>query len=466
MMKKRNLFSLFAILIFAVTCIFFNISYKVFKNPKKVIQHDIYWYYEYLSATFIQKDIGLHFLDTPKSREIVHNYWRYTLPNGNHIIKMSMGNAIMYSPAFFAAHALAKPLGFERTGYNQPYTVALVIISLLYVMLGFMILRKLLLCYFSDIVIALSILIVGITTNLLYYTTLEAAMTHAFTFFLFACFIYLTKLWFETPKWKYSIQLGVVFGLISLIRPTNALIVIVFLLFGIKHFRDFNRQILLFYHNYKKIIIIILFSFIVWLPQLIYWKTISGSWLFWSYIDNESFYFNNPYYFQFLLGFRKGWLIYTPVMIFSIIGLYFVRKNYGDYFFSILVFLVIIVYILSSWWCWWFGGSFGMRSLVECYALLIIPLAAFLQAMSKFKLYLKIPTIVLIVLLASLSFFNFIKFHYGSIHYDSMTKKAYFNHFFSVKSKGDYFRLLEKPDYEKARRGNDDVIEDYYIQFY
>jgi len=463
MKKKKNLFSLFVILVFVITCVLLDGSCKVFHSPQRVIQHDVHWYYEYLTATFIQKDIGLNFKATsPPCDTSWYVYWRYSLPNGNHVLKMSMGNAIMYSPAFFAAHVLAKPLGFERTGYTHPYTIALAIISILYVVFGLLILRKLLLFYFSDVVTALSLFIVGLTTNLLFYTTLEAAMTHSFSFFLFASFIYLTKQWFDNPKWRHSILLGFVFGLISLIRPTNALIVIVFLLFGIKQMGDFKRQYFLFFKNHKKIIIIILFSFIVWLPQLIYWKYITGDWFFWSYIENERFYFNNPHIIQFLFGFRKGWLIYTPVMIFSITGLYFVWKNYREYFFSILIFLVINIYVLSCWWCWWFGGSFGMRALVECYALLIVPLAAFLQSISKSRLFVKIPVIVLMVLLSSVSVFNLVKFRYDTLHYDSMTKDAYFNHFFSLDPDDNYYRLLDKPDYEAARNGIEKSVENHF----
>jgi hypothetical protein len=138
--------SLLVILIFVITCICLDSRFKVFSNPKKVIQHDIYWYYEYLPATFIHKDISLNFMDTITDNSVWHIYLRYSLPNGNHLIKMSMGNAIMYSPAFFVADVLAKPLGYERTGYTQPYTTALAIISILYVVLGFLLLRKLLYC--------------------------------------------------------------------------------------------------------------------------------------------------------------------------------------------------------------------------------------------------------------------------------------------------------------------------------
>ena len=463
MKKKRNLFSLFVIFLFAIVCFFIDGSCKVFHSPQRVIQHDIHWYYEYLPATFIQKDISLNFSgNTPSCDTSWYVYWRYSLPNGNHVIKMSMGNAIMYSPAFFVGHAFAPLAGYERTGYNQPYTIALVLLILFYVVMGFFVLRKLLLPYFSDTITAISIAIIGFGTNLLFYTTLEAAMSHSLSFFLFACFIYLTKQWYDNPKWKYCILLGIVFGLISLIRPTNALIVLVFLLFGIIRINDIKKRCLLFFHNYKQIITIALFSFIVWIPQLIYWKYVTGSWLFWSYMENEGFYFSNPHIIQFLFGFRKGWLIYTPVMIFSIIGLYFVWKNYREYFFSISVFLIISIYILSSWWCWWFGGSFGMRAMVECYALLIIPLAAFLKTIPKFKLYLKIPIITLVVVFSSLSIFNFIKFREDTLHYDAMTREAYFKYFFLLDPNDDYYKSLDKPDYEAARKGIDKSLENHF----
>ncbi|MEZ4686798.1 MAG: hypothetical protein R3B47_12245 [Bacteroidia bacterium] len=41
-----------------------------------------------------------------------------------------------------------------------------------------------------------------------------------------------------------------------------------------------------------------------------------------------------------------------------------------------MIYLLINLYVVSCWWSWWYGGSFGMRALVESSALLAPAMAA------------------------------------------------------------------------------------------
>lgn len=41
---------------------------------------------------------------------------------------------------------------------------------------------------------------------------------------------------------------------------------------------------------------------------------------------------------------------------------------------------------MLAWNCWWYGGSFSQRSVVQSYAILAFPLAAFFQSISNKKI--------------------------------------------------------------------------------
>jgi len=246
--------------------------------------------------------------------------------------------------------------------------------------------------------------------------------------------------------------MGLIIGLITLIRPTNGLVVILFLLYNITNWKDMLSRVQLFLKNYGKIIVVIACAFVVWIPQFLYWKSVTGEWLYYSY-GNEKFFFNDPKIFSVLFSFRKGWLIYTPVMIFALIGVGMLWKTNKKYFYPIVLFLIINIYVVSSWWCWWYGGSFGMRALIESYAILAIPLAAFFTWVAKQKLRLKIPLIIIIAVVSSLSIFHTFRYHYGSIHWSSMTKEAYFDSFWRVRPSDKFHSLLIDPDYKWAREG-------------
>ena len=70
---------------------------------------------------------------------------------------------------------------------------------------------------------------------------------------------------------------------------------------------------------------------------------------------------------------NNGLFIYSPIILLSIIGLILMIKHKSILGLYIGILFLIMSYIFASWWNWWFGCSFGARSFVEYYSLLIIP---------------------------------------------------------------------------------------------
>ena len=128
------------------------------------------------------------------------------------------------------AHVYASLSDYEADGYSMPYRFALVFSALFYVLIGLLFLRKTLKHFFNEGVTSLALLAVGLGTNLFYYTTYEAAMPHAFNFSLISVFVYYTLSLSKPELWENR-PLGFLAGLITLIRPTNIL-VLLFFFFG------------------------------------------------------------------------------------------------------------------------------------------------------------------------------------------------------------------------------------------
>ena len=432
----------------------FAYSYQVlcrsdFFTPKYVIAWDVNHYYDYLPATFI-----LHDLKTMESNDPNVIYWGLWLPNGNYVNKTTMGVAFFYAPFFGVANILAEPLVYVKNGFTEPYSWALVISSIFYLFWGFFFLFKTLKKLdFSDLVTSIVIVIIGLCTNLYWYATFAAAYSHSYSFTVISLFLYLTILWHENPNVKNSIFVGLVSGLFSLMRPSNIIVVLVFIFYNVKKFGDIKGKFLFFLKEYKQILIIIACAFVVWVPQLIYWKVVTGSWFFYSYGDDEKFFFNDPKIYEVLLGWRKGWLIYTPVMVFSVVGLFMMPWKRKDFAIGIIVFFVLQIYIISSWWCWWYGGSFGMRPMIDVYGVMAIPFAVFLKWLFENKhLYVKIPLVLLLLWLTFRSTFNTYRYYTGAIHYESMSEKAYFYSYWGEQT-DEFESLLHYPDYDAAKLG-------------
>lgn len=207
---------------------FFSLKKWAYTETKqKIIMWDVTSYYCYLPATFIMHDVSLEFTrrGADKSYEENHQYWYQTAPNGGRVIKFTMGMAVMYSPFFFIAHAFAHLFGYEANGFSTPYEFFIALSSLVYLFIGLLYLRKTLLLFYNEVVSGITLLCVLLGTNLYYYTSTEPAMSHAYSFAVVAGFVYQVIKWHTIPSFKRAIIIGLLFGLIVLIRPVNIIII-------------------------------------------------------------------------------------------------------------------------------------------------------------------------------------------------------------------------------------------------
>lgn len=433
----------------------FTMGFKFGTNSwnKRVIEWDVISYYSYLPATFIHNDISLSFIENGEE-DYSKKFWPRQLENGNYIIKTSMGMSIMYAPFFFIAHAYENLTGNVADGYSAAYKTAISFGTLFYLLLGLLLTKKLLQKFFPPIVTAITILLIYFATNLFYYATIEPGMSHAYSFALIAAFIFFCDKWLTAQKMKHAIFLGLLTGIITLIRPSNVLIVLLIPLWGIASISDFKKRMQLLLKQWPAIGLMIIMTLLVWLPQMLYWKSQTGHFLFNSY--DEQFFFGNFNIHKALFGFRKGWLIYTPIMILAILGIFISKKQFKNYRLSYIVFLPIFIYVTYSWWCWWYGGSYSSRPMVDIYALMAIPLAGFLDILYQKRKYFRIAFFTIFIVFTAHGYFQTIQFIRGAIHWDSMTREAYFESFLRIYPTQNYYFLLQPPDYENAILGNEE----------
>ncbi|MDP3463080.1 MAG: hypothetical protein Q8S18_09850 [Bacteroidales bacterium] len=439
------------ILTIAIVITYINFNNHIWLRDKKAIAHDVLAYYSYLPAAFIYQDLTFAFIDE-NPEFFKDKMYNSKTSDGSRYQKMTMGLAFMFLPFFLAGHASALLFGFEASGYSVPYYFFVVFSSLAWLVLGLFFLRKILLEFFPDWLTAVTMTIVVFATNLLYYTTLEATMPHAYNFALVAVFLWLTISWYRNPTRQKAVLLGLVIGMIVLIRPVNGIIALVFILYGIKSLDDIGLRVRFFIKKIPHLLLITGFSFLVVLPQLIFWKVNTGNWLFYSY-GGEGFFFNNPQIIGGLFSYRKGWLIYTPVMIFALIGFLTLKGKLGDFRLPFLVYFPLGFYVIFSWWCWWYGGSFGSRPMVDSYALLAIPLAGFISSAHQRSVWLRRALYLVFIFMMMLNFLQTYQYKKGIVHYDSMSKASYWYSFGKLKVDAAYWDLLEPVDYKLLIEG-------------
>ena len=452
----KNWLSLLTVILLIAFMTGVMLKEKHWNDERRVIEWDAISYYAYLPAAFIYNDLSLSYADNYKGP---HKFtvWPDKGPEGKYVIKTSMGLSVLWSPFFLAGHAVALLTGADTGGYSPPYKFFLLVSALFFLAVGLVYLRRILLLHSSDAVTAIVLAAFVTGTNLYWYTLYQGTMSHVYSFALINIFIWYSIKWHCTENrdtWP-AVRLGLLVGLITLIRPTNIVIILIFLLYGVNSAESLSRRFKQTVGDYRFLVLTAIAAIAVWVPQMIYWKEMTGQWLYFSYGSNERFFFGDPAILKGLFSWRKGLFIYTPLMIFAFSGIITLWRQKSPHAPAVTVFVPLNIYIIFSWWCWWYGGGFGQRAFIDSYALAAVASASLLSSgLGAGSKWVRRSVMAAFLLLWSTGLFYNIQYYHGAIHWDSMTREAYFDSFGRVRPSAKFTRLLEAPDYEKAREGS------------
>lgn len=392
-------------------------------------QYDQFGYYAYLPALFVYGDLNFDFVKKLPENE-PQIFWPTEVGNGKVVNKYPIGMAVVSGPFFLMAHYLSPLFSEPQDGFSLLYRIAPYFSTLFYLLIALIYQRKILSKYFSDIVASMALVATALGTNYYYYTAHEILMSHSVGFCLFTLFIYHSIKWHENHKPSGILVLSFLLGLITIIRPTNIIIALFFICYGCQNRKILSEKIIALWKQKIYILMGILVFGLILFPQLYYWKIQTGNWLFYSYGNNEKFYWTDPAIYKGLFSYQKGWFVYTPMMLFAITGLYFVYQKQRDFFWPIMVFVIVNVYIVLSWWSWWYGGGFGLRAFIESEALLIFGLASLIEFfISLNNKYFKIASITALLGITVLNLFQTYQYKRIYIHWEGTTKEMYWQVF-------------------------------------
>jgi hypothetical protein len=416
-----------AALFFIVVISFWHLFYVRLSddNWKNVIRSDGAGYYAYLPATFIYHDLTYKFAEE-KSKTYqcevgcdIHFFASHTLA-GKRINKYFIGTSIMELPFFIAAWSLSSVFGYSADGYSFLFQAFICLAAIFYLLAGLYCVRKLLLkMNLKDKTIAIVLLLLFFGTNIYHYALEEPSMSHIYSFAAISFFLLTAFQLSQEYSRKNLILLTLTFAIIVLIRPANGIIILT-LPFFISNLADLKN-------TFKKIIAdkkgipysVILIAALFFLQSLV-WKFTTGNWLEDSYAG-EKLNPAHPHIGTIFFGWRKGFFIYTPLMLIGVAGLFFIRPIQRAVFLTVFIF--INTWIIASWHDLAYGGSLGMRPFVDTYAVFAIPLAFLIEAIRNNIL--KISVAVIMIALVFLNLFQHYQYHLGILPYDEMTWTKY-----------------------------------------
>ena len=399
---------------------------------KGIIEADAKGYYAYLPAVFIYDDLNFSFFHEIEEVKYYDQNLFYDYRSGAEgkiINKYYCGTAVATSPFFLVAHGITKMSGGEADGYSKLYPIFINLAALFYLLAGLVYLR-LILGQFAIKEWQKAIVLVAAVfgTNLFYYAVVEPGLSHIYSFTFVTMFFYYAKRYFSTFKQRDIVILGLLLGMIVLIRPINGLVI-----FSIPFFAGsyavLKDGIGIALKKFWPILIGSVAAISIVFIQLVIYKLSTGSYLVYSYSE-EGFNFLSPHIFDILFSYRKGLFLYTPLLLVSCMGLYFAWKSSRFQFFSWVLFFLLITYVFASWWMWYYGGSFSSRVYVEYISFFMILLAFSLKGIQhKVRYRIVVSTIFALIVVCQIQTFQY---RYFQIHWSDMTKEKYWEVFLRV----------------------------------
>ena len=403
------------ILITAILGVLSQAWIRIGLGGDRPLRSDGYTYYVYVPSWLIFHDTTLDSVARDccggtfdPSTGIVR--WPET---GRFVNRHPIGVAVQMLPFLVVADALTRWSNLPRDGFSIYYQQAAALAGLAYLLAGLAILRGVLLRRSSPGIVLATLVVVTFGTNLFHYGTFEPTFSHAFSFCLVAALVSLTERWWEAPRWKTSLALGFVLGLLILTRHPNAIFAAFFPLYGVTSWQTLRANAAQLWARRVQLSAMIAVTAAMLAPQFAIYHAATGHWMVNSY-GEHGFTFWSPHLLGVLFGTEKGLFFWSPALLFAVAGIIVARGWYRMILVPTLFVIGVDTYLIASWWDWQFGDSYGHRAFTDALSLAAVFIAAFFEwAARRPRLA---PDVAIAALLATaLSVVQMIQFWFGLI---------------------------------------------------
>lgn len=308
-----------------------NIAHALFLG--KTVYGDGIFYYSWVRSLTV--DRNLDFVN-----EFVH--FRVVTPptlDGTASNKYPFGAPLLWLPTFFAAHSI-----FRGDGYGLPYQLVTSLTSVLYTVIGLILLNRWLNIFSSRKVSRLCTIAIATTSNLLFYGSIDTVNSHAAAFF--AAVFFVNVAW-SSHKYRWRLT-GAALGLLYLIRPQD-------LLYGLLLIPIISLPNLLPFLAGLSIPVGL---------NLTVTYFLNHSWINPYLQYGETFNFGSPHIQEVLSSVKNGLLLWTPVWIPGLLGLATDENQWRRLGVWMLITFAAQLYLISSWSTWGQGASYSGRMFV------------------------------------------------------------------------------------------------------
>jgi hypothetical protein len=346
------------------------------------LQSDGFYYYAYLRSLAFDRDVNFtndyallglgdkRHLFEPTPTGYAHSAW-------------TIGPAIVWSPFFAAGHLVAGNRAgsnpdVSANGVSFPYRQAVCVAGLFYGLVGCWFCYRIAARFHSARLAAAATAVVLGGSFMLWYLVKEPSMTHAPSMAAVAGFIWA---WLATrgrPTMAQWALLGLLAGFMTLVRWQNALFALLPAIDAVTAiavaWRRSDRQAVAW--TIGAGLLFTACAAAAFLPQMIAWKSIYGSWLAVSPVGPQ-IRWSDPHLVDILWSSRNGLLATSPALYCAAVGLVVFAVRRPAVGLPMVLATAAMIYFNSIIQDWWGSDGYGMRRFDGVIPFFAIGLATF-----------------------------------------------------------------------------------------
>lgn len=223
----------------------------------------------------------------------------------------------------------------------------------------------------------LTLLFLG--TNFFLLVVYSGAVQASLLLGLGSLVFWMTVNWYERPGWIFSLLIGIATGIMFFIKPAGIAFLILFIFWGAYNRDGFIMKGRLWRTNLTKVLAVFFLTASGIILRILFPQAFEGT-MFCDYIQHQkALNFLAPDIWVVLFSIKNGWIIYTPLVLFSIPGFYLLAEKNKPAFYGTFLFCLSFLLILASSPNVTRPDNFGQSRMTEIYPVLLLPLAYFIS---------------------------------------------------------------------------------------
>jgi len=298
-----------------------------------------------------------------------------------------IGTAILWAPFYLVGHVVAlvahgAGVQVAADGYSRPYLWAITLGSACYALVGLLLSYGLCRTLVGQLAAFWATLSIWLGTPVIFYSHLAPGYSHAVSLFAVALFLFLWARWRDTLTVPRALWLGVVGGLIAMIREQDALFLatpVLYAAFGVLAAMRAGlwRAALA---TIGRVALIGVAAVVTYLPQLLNYRILNGTPRPNKDVSDK-LNIIAPFFLQVMTDPAHAPPYWSPIVLVALAGMILLIRRNPRLGLALLVGFLLTWYINGAIKTWTTAGSFGARRFLNCTPLFVVGLASAYQGL-------------------------------------------------------------------------------------